>query len=350
MKVFPVASPAAIKQAPSPDLKSRAVAAFNGQQAQQTPHSAQLNQNAISPEDMGAIVAPKQEPEEEVQEEQALEASEVGQTDTVVETAPEPKAEDPALSRQFAQLARQEKQLRLKAQQQDQQLKAREAALAAREAEIAAKSSTYDTDYIPKSRFKQDALSALEEAGLSYDEITQQVINQGQRDPRTDAMISRLEAKIVALEEQNSNSAKAMSTQQQQQYDAAVAQIRTDAKKLVFTDPNFETIKATNSVSDVVDLITQTYDKDGILLSVEEAANEVENYLTEEALKLTRIEKIKKRMNQVAPDSKASGQKTQSTQKQPQPTMKTLTNATSSTRQLSAKERAILAFKGEKFK
>ena len=38
--------------------------------------------------------------------------------------------------------------------------------------------------------------------------------------------------------------------------------------------------------------------------------------------------------------------KTQANTKQPQ-SMKTLTNAASSSRQLSAKERAILAFKGE---
>lgn len=109
-------------------------------------------------------------------------------------------------------------------------------------------------------------------------------------------------------------------------------------------DPYFETIKQTNSVSDVVDLITATYEKDGILLSVEEAAKEVEDYLVDEAMKLTRIGKIKQRLA-ASTTAKVSQEQTPAPKKQTQ--MKTLTNAASTTRQLSAKERAILAFRGE---
>ncbi|MDE2106538.1 MAG: hypothetical protein KGL39_55500, partial [Patescibacteria group bacterium] len=105
------------------------------------------------------------------------------------------------------------------------------------------------------------------------------------------------------------------------------------------------TIRATNSVKDVVDLIEQTFKEEGRVMDVEEAANEVENYLLEEIEKLTRIEKLKKRMEAKPAATPKSDEQTPQ-KKQPQ-TMKTLTNAASSSRQLSAKERAILAFKGE---
>jgi hypothetical protein len=71
----------------------------------------------------------------------------------------------------------------------------------------------------------------------------------------------------------------------------------------------------------------------------------VEDYLVDEAVKLANIGKIKKRLS-TAPAVPAKTEKQTPTNKQPQ-TMKTLTNATASTRQLSARERALLAFKGE---
>jgi hypothetical protein len=345
MKVSPVASPNDIRTPASPDLKAKAIAAFNkGQSSHDTPidrnadqQSPVLNQNAVGVEELGAII-PKPNLAEAVVDQQA-------DTSAAIEETPAPKpAEDPALSRQFAQLARQEKQLRLKAQQQNEAIKVREAALQAREQEIQAKDTQYKTGYTSLDRIKSDPLSVLAEAGVSYDDVVQQVLNTQAVDPRLQSHIQKLEAKIASLEEHNTNSQKSYGEQQQAQYQAAVKQIRMDATQLVKNDPNFETIKATNSIQDVVELITKTYDKDGILLSVEEAANEVENYLMEEALKITQISKIKARMAQ-ASTPRPSVQQTQAQPKQPQ--MRTLTNATSSTRQLSARERAILAFKGE---
>lgn len=350
MKVTPVtpSNPQAPTQVEAPlasdrASKARAIAAFN--QAQTAPVQ---NPSQVSPEEMTAISS--QNPIEDETQELVTEDTEV-----LDESAKAPETEetkqDPALSRQFAQLARQERALRAKVQQQEQAWKAKEAALTAREAEIASKSSQYESGWVKQDRIKQDALTVLAEAGVSYDELTQQIINQQPRDPRVDATINELKAQIQELKAANETSQKSSQDQQQQAYQAAVRQIETEARNLVKSDPNFESIKATNSVKDVVELITETYNKDGILLTVEEAAQQVEDYLTEEAYKLASLSKIQKRMqaNASKQPTNATAQKTQpQTPKQPQP-MKTLTNATASTRQLSAKERAILAFKGEKF-
>jgi hypothetical protein len=291
------------------------------------------NPSQIAPEEMSAIVPKTQELEPEVGQSDKIEAA---------ETSAEPKTEvDPRM----VQLARRERALRAKAQQQEQAFKAREAALAAREAELSSKDQTYKSGYIQKDLLKTSPLQALAEAGLSYDEITQAVLNQQPSDPRVEATISRLEAKIRQLEEASEEGKKTSVNQQEAAYQAAVKQIKADVSKLVSSDPNFETVKATNSINDVVELIEETYKKDGTLLGVEEASQMVEDYLLEETLKLTRIEKIKKRLGQNAQPAQA--QKVQQPQTKQPPTMKTLTNAASSTRQLSAKERAILAFRGE---
>lgn len=348
MKIMPVTSPHAIPPQGTPEhvRTAKAIEAFNkGASSYDKPHqqpAAQVvhNQNAISPEEAGAIKASTEEPQEVVP----------GQTDVPVETPPiEAPAEDPALSRQFAQLARQEKALRLKAQQQDQAIKAREQAIEAREAAAAAKDNQYKSGYIQADRLKADPLSVLAEAGLSYDQLTEQLLNQVPTDPRMQAHIAKLEARIEELSAKSESTEKTYKEQQTQAYQAAVRQIEMDVKSLVNSNPEFETIKHTGSAKDVVDLITETYDKDGVLLTVEEAAQEVENYLMEQALKLTKIEKIKKQMAQgnANSPSNAPGKIAGKSNEQQQQPMKTLTNAASSSRQLSAKERAILAFKGE---
>lgn len=345
MKIQPVTGPGAIPDTSTPEhiRTARAVEAFKraatSNPAQEIP---MVDPSRISPEELSAV-----KPSELMDNSVELEAT---QSEEVLaeETQEAPKApkEDPALSRQFAQLARQEKALRARAQQQEKALAAKEAALTAREAAASAKDQEYRSGYLSRDQLKQDPLTALAEAGVSYEELTQQILTQQPKDPRVEATIGRLEAKIKALEEASETSQKTYTQQQQQAYDSAVKQISLDAKRLISSDPAYETIKATGSVRDVVELITQTYEKDQVLLSVEEAAQQVEDYLVEEAMKITQIDKIQKRLSQ----NRAAGQsqKVQSpaTQKQQQP-MKTLTNATSSQRQLSAKERAILAFKGE---
>jgi hypothetical protein len=350
MRVTQVASANAVQPTQSSEAArtSRAKAAFvqasaapTSEQPQQQPQSRNqqqspvLNQNAISVEELSAIQTPGQ-----------VDNTEDNQQDTA--STPEPKAEDPALSRQFAQLARQEKALRAKAQQQEQAIRAREEAIKAKEEQLTAKDNEYRQGYYSKDQIKQNYLQVLVDAGVPIEDAVQQLVSTSQtpQDPRVTNTISRLEAKIKALEEQNTTNQKTAAEQQTAAYQAAVNQIKTDAKKLVYTDPAFETIKATNSVNDVVELITETYNKDGVLLTVEEAAEQVENYLIDEAMKLTNIGKIKQRMAKAGATASTNAPgKTPLSKTQPQ--MKTLTNATSSTRQLSARDRALLAFKGE---
>lgn len=157
---------------------------------------------------------------------------------------------------------------------------------------------------------------------------------------------------MQALKDSQERAQKAYEEQQKQSYQQALTQIRQEATQLVSQDPNYEAIKTSNAVNDVVDLIEQTFKQDGILLTVEEAANEVEEYLVEELMKLAKMQKIQSRLmpqpKAEAPKPPVKAETPTATQSQ-QPQMKTLTNSISSSRKLTAKERAMLAFKGEKF-
>jgi len=337
MKVIPVQGAGQVqdKSTPESTRTAKAVAAFKaGASSYDKPTTTAqehpvLNPSAVSVEELGAI---KAQSSQEVDK-----STDSEPTEETVE-APAPK-EDPR-QREFDKLARQERAFRAKIQQQEQALKAREAAIAAREAELTAKNTEYTSD-------KSDPLAVMAKTGLSYDQLTEQLLNQPQANPRMEATIKKLEAKIQSLETANENSQKTYQEREEANYQAAVKQITQDAKSLIKADPvAFEAIAKTGSVRDVVELITETYNKDGIVLSVEEAAQQVEEYLVEEGFNtVSKIDKIKKRMQANAQQA-ASKQTPNPTNKQSQP-MKTLTNASSSQRQLSAKERAILAFKGE---
>lgn len=329
MNVQPIAKPGANAeqtQAPSPQAQSareRAIALLT-------------NGAAPQPASADEIVNPSQ-------------GQEVKDVPSVETAAPpvkaETKTEEPPLSTQYAILARKEKQLRAKAQAQEAAFKAKEAELAAREQQYKSKDEEYNTKYVPKDRINQDLMTVLAENGITYDQITQMVLNQPQQDPQTKAYLSRLEAKIADLEGQVTGTKKSFEDQQTASYQQAVNQIRTEVKQLVYTDPQFEMTKHTNSVDDVVELIEKTFNEDGRLMTPEEAAIEIEEYLTDRAVKLAQVDKIQKKLQPPKQAPKAT--ETKQGEKPQQQTLKTLTNAVSTTRKLSSRERAIAAFKGE---
>lgn len=348
MKITPRPGNAQVPPGPdvnsAADARARAISKLTGPAA--TPAQTPVpNPSAVGVEELGAIMPSVPTPEvEEIDKPAEVEAK----SEPAPQQTEDKKSSEDSLSNRFAMLARKEKAARIKIQQQEQALRAKEDALKAKEAEIAAKEQEYQSGYISKQRLKQSTLEALADAEISYDELTQQILqNQTPQDPRVVAQMKQQEAKISKLEKMLEEQTKTQKDQQTQQYQAALKQIKTNVTSLVNKDPAFEMVKATNSINDVVELIEKTYKEDGVLLTEEEAVQQVEDYLVEETERLARLDKIKKRLQpQVAskPEIK-SAEQTQTVP--PKPQMKTLTNATSSARPLSARERAVLAFKGE---
>lgn len=347
MNIKPLGAPASAAPS-SPDSshskaaasRERAISMLSGNDGSQE-QSPVRNQNSVSAEEFSAIRAPQRQ---NINETTELETQvESGQNE------PAKAPEDP-LSSQYAQLARREKQLRLQAQKQQQSYQAKEDALKQREAALSAKDAEYKSGYISKDQLKKDTLRILNEAGVPYDQIVQQYIDETSNpiDPRVNSTISQLQAQIAELKAANEDNKSSYQKQQDDSYNAAVAVIKQDAVNLVKTNPDeYEMISATNSVNDVVDLIKRTHAEEGRIMSVEEAAEEVEKYLFEESLRLSNLKKIKARQSSASTTGASKTQLPSSNQKQQQ-SMKTLTNAATGSRQLSAKERAILAFKGER--
>lgn len=333
MKVIPQGATAPTgPQGPTPaqDARARAIARLTEQPV--------LDATKVTAEEMSAIIPNKG------QEDNSAE---------LVESSPEPqtinevKAEEPKLDQQYQLLARKEKAIRAQQRQAQEQIKSREDAIAAREAALAAKEEDYKTNYIPKSSLLNDPLTTLEQEGWDYDRLTQQAINRQPLDPRIENIIKNQQATIdKLLESQKSNETRAVEAQDAQ-YKQALKQIKTDTTELVKSSDEYEMVRLTGSINDVVELIEKTWNEEERLMTVEEAAQEVEEYLVEYAERLAKSKKIQTRQSsRPAVERETNKQTPSQNNKQPQ-TMKTLTNATGSTRTLSAKERAILAFKGE---
>lgn len=336
------------------DSRAKAIAAFMGEnKAAQSQTEAVKNPSQVQPEEMTAVtqIETKGTTQEKAQEtseitDKSANTEGVSKLDAKEETSA--KVDEEATKR-FQELANQEKLLRIKAQKQAQQIKQQQEALQAEKDALSGKLKTYESGYIQIDRLKTDPLGVLAESGIDYNDLTQQILNQQPTDPRLNAHIAKLEAKIKSLEEASERSAKQAEEQQQTSYKQAIKQITRDTEKLVKDNGDYEFIAKTNSVKDVVALIERTHREDGILLSVEEAAQLVEDHLADDYFnKINNIEKIKKRLAETkSTDSDKAKQEKEVKATTEQKQMKTLTNQASSTRKLSSRERAVLAFKGE---
>lgn len=233
------------------------------------------------------------------------------------------------LSPQFAALARKEKAIRVEAQK----IKAE------REALHKEREQYKSPGYITKEQLMKNPIGILTENGYSPDQIAQMLLSNDHQPSKQDQTMNQLLAKIEELENKTKGFETQFNDRETKDREQALTQIRNEAKILIDSDPQYETIKASNKIDAVVEHIKQTYDTEGILLSVDEAAKEVEDALVEQAMRLASINKIKEKL-MPRTDSQVE-QKPLPNQQQQQP-IKTLTHdMTSSTakQQLSAKER-----------
>lgn len=331
MPITTVTTPAATEMPAAPlSARERAIAKMmEGATPNQEQTLPVQNASKVSPEEMSAVTgtSPETKTENPTNEEA---------------TPAEAKPKDEPLSAQYAQLARKEKSLRLEMQKLKQE---REAFKAEREAAKAPAQPQFDpSKYVSKEQLQKDAWSVLNDSGITYDQLTEQAMNQPSPEIiQTRQMVAQLQAEIKALREGQDATKASIQEQQTQSYQQAVNQIRNDARNLVASDPDaYEAIKTTNSVDDVVDLIEKTFKEDGILMTVQEAAKAVEEYLSEEAFKLTQLKKIQQRLKPAGTPAGTTPQQKEASGTQKQPS-KTLTNAVGTTRQLTARERALMA-------
>jgi hypothetical protein len=180
------------------------------------------------------------------------------------------------------------------------------------------------------SRLKQQPLSVLQEAGVTYEQLTEAILSQQAENPE----IRALKDEIKALREGVETKLQERDTQSEQQ---VLAEMRKEAIALATQGDEFEAIRKTNGIKHVMSLIERTYRETGEVLDVSEAMRLVEDRIVQDGQAyLGSIEKIKSALapKPVPPPQPRPGQ------------MRTLTNRDTATPPLSAKARAVAAFQG----
>jgi hypothetical protein len=234
-------------------------------------------------------------------------------TEQVDATAEETKP----ISPQFAALARQKRALQVK-----------EREIADREKALESKTSNDGTSDLV-ARLKSNPLSVLQEAGVSYDDLTQAILaNPSTQNPELQA----LKDEIKALKEGVDKTFTDRDTQAEQ---SVLSDMRREADRLTAQGDEYEMVRETKSQAQVIDLIHKTYKQTGEILDVKEALQLVEDDLIDESLKIARINKIQSRLTPA-----------QTEQEAPQRQMRTLTARDGATAPMSRRERAFAAFNG----
>jgi hypothetical protein len=244
--------------------------------------------------------------------------------------APAAEATSQPLSPQFAALAKQERAIR----RARQELKAAQDAWKQQQGE-----------FIRKSELVANPLEKLGEAGLSYEKLTELQLSQANPDPNQTLLktIEDLKGEIANLKGE-------FTSRDTQSYDAAVNQIRKDAKLLVDSDESFETIRAFDAMGPqfskdagteaVVSLIKKVFDSDGEILTVEDAAKQIEEKAVEREFKrIQRFNSLSKIKTRLSPPTESA----EAIPLAATPQSKTLTNLGSIQRPLTPREKAIQA-------
>jgi len=184
--------------------------------------------------------------------------------------------ESVTLSPKISAIARKEQAQR----QREQALKQREKDLA----DKLAKAEKYD-----QLRQKLDAkdYSAADELGMSYEEYTQYLLNkQAGADP-TEQRFRKIETENEALKH-------ALEEKETEEYQANQALWKEAIEKAVAGSDEFSTIRELKAEGAVLQHINDSFEEDGVELTVEQAAKEIEDALVKRAEKLSSISKLKK--------------------------------------------------------
>jgi hypothetical protein len=182
---------------------------------------------------------------------------------------------------------------------------------------------------IDLARLKSDPMRVLLENGVTYDQLTEAILSDSNN---TMPEIQSLKAEIKALKE---GVDKTLSDKDAQAEQAVLAEMRREADRLARDGEDFELIRTTGSLDQVMELIEKTYRTSGEVLDVTEAMQLVEEELITESLKLAANNKIRSRLQpQQVPGT-------------PQQRPMTLTNRDGAAPPLSRKQRALLAFQGQ---
>lgn len=218
------------------------------------------------------------------------------------------------LSPQFAALAKQKRALQLERAEFDKQ-----------KAESLAGGNSQELI----DRLKSKPLSVLLEHGVTYDQLTEEILGQG-HNPEIQALKDELKALKEGVDTK-------FQTREEQQEEAALTEMLYEAEGLAKDGDAFEMIRTEEAYDEVLRLIHDTYKKTGRVLDVQDAMNTVENRLLAKAEKYASINKVRAKLAPPEPTPQLQPQ---------QRGMRTLTARDSAAPVSDRRARAMAAFSG----
>lgn len=216
------------------------------------------------------------------------------QSDTSV--APATPEETVTLSPKVSALARKE-----------QQQRQREATLKAREEQLAVKIADAEKYAQLKAKIASKDYSAADELGLDYNEFLRHELDK--------QPVSKEEERVRRLEEELASFKKSQNEKVEEEYKTNQSLWKNEITKLVNDNEDFSTIKELGAIDLVLQHVNESFEEDGIELTAEQAAKEIEEALIARAEKFASLSKIK---NKTAPEPKVLGA--------PKSATKTITN------------------------
>jgi hypothetical protein len=130
----------------------------------------------------------------------------------------------------------------------------------------------------------KDPLNELSKLGLSYDKLTQLALNDGKLTPDMQMQVLKqeLEDKFgKTIEELRNELSEKEKTSEQEKYEEVVNNYVNELTNFVNNNEKYELIRANDSVQLVYDVIEDYHKQHGRILSMDEAADQVESYLEE---------------------------------------------------------------------
>lgn len=184
--------------------------------------------------------------------------------------SPPPAEESVRLSSRISALAREKQALRLQRKQMESQI-----------------ADAQKFNQI-KEKLKNKDYSAAEELGMTYEEYTQHLLNkQASEDPEVQKRMA-LEEKLLKLE-------KAQEEQTLREYQNNQNLWKKEIARVVTESELYPTVKELSMEEAVLRHINDSFDEDGIELSAEDAAKEIEEELVKRVDKYSNLSVVKKK-------------------------------------------------------
>lgn len=181
------------------------------------------------------------------------------------------------------------------------------------------------------ARLKSSPLSVLQEHGVTYDQLTQEILaSQGGITPEVLALKEELAALKGDID-------KKLTDRDAGAERAVLTEMADNIERLCATGDDFEMIRSAKQQEEVLGRIYDHWKQTGKVRDELDVMKEVENELVEEALTYARSKKVQGKLTPIEP-------------LQPQPQgrgMRTLTNKDSAAPTMSRRQRAMLAARGE---